>query len=264
MAVHDLHAEAHSSFAETLRAWRRARGVSQLDLALTTGVSARHLSFLETGRARPSRDMAAALADALVLPRAARNALLTSAGFAPLYPTTPLQAAALEPFRAILDAMIDKHDPNPAFVCDRHWNVLRHNKTGAMILAPLSDGESPLNMARLMADPRAAALIENYGEVLVEFIARVRLETLESGPDAVQAAHLAHLECALRAHGAPKAANPRRPIVPIRLKTPLGPLQFLTAVAQFGTSEDVTVRDLRLELFFPMDETTKAAMAALG
>jgi transcriptional regulator with XRE-family HTH domain len=115
--------------------------MSQLDLALTCGASPRHVSFLETNRSRPSRDMVETLADAMVLPRAARNALLLAAGFAPLYPATPLAAEALAPFRSVLAEMMARHAPYPALVVDRWWTVLDANQSARMLLGALHDGE---------------------------------------------------------------------------------------------------------------------------
>jgi transcriptional regulator with XRE-family HTH domain len=250
---------ANAQFSALLREWRRARGYSQLELALEAGVSARHLSFLESGRAQPSRAMALQLAEALLLPRAAINALLTSAGYAPAFPATPLSADSLAPFRAMLEDMMRRHSPYPALVCDRHWTVLDANDAARALLAPLYDGEGDMNVVRMLCGARAGALIENMGEVLAEMWGRIRLEALEAGPDPVNAELLTLLKAAMaRSHASSHVA--RRPLVPIRIRTPEGVLSFLTTVAHFGTSEDITLRDLRLELLFPADEATRAAL----
>jgi transcriptional regulator with XRE-family HTH domain len=252
--------ELRGGFGAALREWRRARGHSQLDLALEMGISARHLSFLETGRARPSRGMAAQVAEALMLPRAARNALLASAGFAPTYPATPLDAAALAPFRAMLDEMIARHAPYPALICNRYWTLLDANASARALVAGLAqNGET--NLVRMLTEnPRAGELIANYAEVLEDMAGRIRVEALEAGPDPVLVELLSGIDRAVARHPGPPA--PRRPLAPLILKTPAGQLSFLSAIAHFGTSEDVTVRDLRLELFFPADNETRAAMAA--
>ena len=124
-------------FAAALRRARAARRMSQLDLALTCDVSARHLSFLESGRARPSREMVLQLAHGLLLPLGSQNALLQAAGFAPVFPASPLDSAALGPFRAVLDEMIARHSPYPALLCDRHWTILDANPTARALLTPL-------------------------------------------------------------------------------------------------------------------------------
>jgi transcriptional regulator with XRE-family HTH domain len=252
--------EQAGDFAAALRKWRRARNVSQLDLALEAGVSARHLSFLETGRARPSREMALALAEALLLPRGARNAFLQQAGFAPAYPVTPLDAGALAPFRAAMTEMMQRHSPFPAMLCNRQWTILDANDPARALLAPLHGALGEMNVIRMLAEnPLAAELIVNLGEVLAEMTDRIRLEALEAGDDPVLASLLAALEKA-RARHPVFGQGMRRPLVPLIIRTPGPELKFLTAVAQFGTSEDVTIRDLRLELFFPADEATRAAL----
>lgn len=248
-------------FAEALRKWRRARNISQLDLALEAGVSARHLSFLETGRAQPSREMALALAEALMLTRGARNAFLVQAGFAPAYPATPLDAAALAPFRLALRHMMEAHSPYPALLCNRHWTILEANPAAQGLLGALHGGEGEMNVIRMLAEsPQAAELVVNLGEVLGEMTDRIRLESLEAGDDPVLADLLRRLERA-RARHPTFSQGLRQPMAPVILRTPRGELSFLTAVAHFGTSEDVTVRDLRLELMFPADAETRGAFS---
>lgn len=255
---------AADGFGAALRAWRRARGLSQLDLALAADASPRHLSFLETSRAKPSRDMVLTLADAMVLPRSACNALLTAAGYAALFPVTPLDSAALEPLRAILDEMMQRHAPNPALLCDRRWTVLDATPSARMLLAALRGDSGEMNIVRMLtADALASQAIVNYPEVLQEMAGRIRLEALEAGADAVLADHVRALEDAMRRYPPPGAVQ-RRPLAPLILRGPAGNLSFLSTIAHFGTSEDVTVRDLRLELLFPADDATRAAMAALG
>lgn len=260
MSLHSLHA-ADGGFPAMLREWRRARGMSQLDLALSIDVSARHLSFLETGRAQPSREMTHRLAEALLLPRGARNALLAKAGYAAAYPATPLEDESLKPFRAMLDEMMRRHAPYPALVCDRYWTILDANDSARALLAPLHDGEGAINVIRMLTQGAAAAAIDNLPEVLLEMEGRIRLEALEAGPDPIHAAQLRDLARAAQGLRPARAAQ-RSPLVPLVVRSPAGLLRFLTAVAHFGTSEDVTVRDLRLELLFPADEATRAVMHA--
>ncbi len=252
-------------FGAALRAWRQARGLSQLDLALAAGASPRHLSFLETNRAKPSREMVLTLADALVLPRVSRNALLNAAGFASLYPTTPLDADTLAPLRAVLAEMMQRHAPNPAMLCDRHWTIRDANTSARALLAPLHGESGEMNVVRMLTQSTAAAdLIVNLGEVVEEMTGRIRLEALEVGGDPEFADLLRLLEDAARRHPPPGASTPRRPLVPLILRSPTGELRFLTAITHFGTSEDVAVRDLRLELLFPADAVTRQAMEALA
>lgn len=208
--------------------------------------------------------MVLTLADAMVLPRASRNALLNAAGFAPLYPSTPLDAEALAPLRAVLAEMMERHAPYPAMLCDRHWTIRDANAAARALLAPLHGEAGEMNVARMMArSARAPELIVNFGEVLEEMIARIRLEALEAGDDAEFAALLRELEHTARRHPPPAASCPRRPLAPLALRAPGGELRFLSAITHFATSEDVAVRDLRLELLFPADEATRMAMKAL-
>jgi transcriptional regulator with XRE-family HTH domain len=239
--------------------------MSQLDLALAIDASSRHLSFLETGRARPSRDMAERLCEALMLPRAARNTLLAAAGFAPAYPSTPLEDAALAPFRAALSEMMARHAPNPALLCDRRWNVLDANASARFLLAALAGGEGEMNVIRMLTmSPQAPEIVANLGEVLEEMAGRIRLEALEAGHDGSLTDLLDLLDAAQKRWPAPRGTTARRPLAPLVVRGPAGALRFLSAVAHFGTSEDVTVRDLRLELLFPADAETRAAMAAFA
>jgi len=253
-------------FAAALRRHRLARRVSQLDLALACEVSARHLSFLETGRARPSRDMVLQLAAGLTLPLGARNALLQAAGFAPAYPASDLSSDALEPFRIILDEMMARHAPYPALLCDRAWTVLDASPSAAALLSALQAGGDERNVIRLLAEsPAAPSVIANLPEVLEEMSARLQLEALEAGDDPVVWDLQTRVAAASdRYPGAPRDARRRRPVLPVVINSPGGQLSFLSAVAHFGTSEDVTVRDLRLELFFPADAATRRAVEAPG
>jgi transcriptional regulator with XRE-family HTH domain len=243
-------------FAALLRQYRGARRMSQLDLALACAISARHLSFLETGRARPSREMVLQLGEGLVLPLAGRNRLLLAAGFAAVYPASPLASEALAPFRAVLNEMIDRHAPYPAMLCDRHWNILEANAPARSMLAPLHGAGMEMNIVRMLTESAlAATLIANLPDVIREMRGRIALETLEAGPDPVLIALLAELDPAA-------GLIQRQPIVPLVLNTPTGPLRFLSTIAHFATSEDITVRDLRLELLFPADDATRRHLQA--
>ncbi|ABI76892.1 DNA-binding protein [Hyphomonas neptunium ATCC 15444] len=253
------------SFPGLLRRYRTARRLSQLDLALTCEISARHLSFLETGRASPSREMVQQLSEGLLLPLGARNALLQAAGFAPVYPASPLSSQALGPFRQILTEMMDRHAPYPALLCDRHWNVLDASPVARRLLAALQDDPGETNLIRMLTSSRAAeAAIANLAEMLAEMQGRIHLEALEAADDDVLSGLLSALEEAMARHPLPGGQSARSPLVPLTLRTPGGELRFLSTVAHFGTSEDVTIRDLRLELLFPADDATRTAIAEIA
>ncbi|MDX2235576.1 MAG: helix-turn-helix transcriptional regulator [Hyphomonadaceae bacterium] len=252
-------------FAAALRRFRHARRMSQLDLALECGISARHLSFLESGRAQPSREMVLTLAAGLLLPRGAANGLMQAAGFAAAYPASPLGSADLAPLRGVLAELMARHAPNPALLCDRHWTILDASPSARALLTAMDLGDGEMNVIRMLAEsPAAPALVENLPEVLADMAGRIGLEALEAGADPELDALVKTLAAACARHPLPAPARTRRPLVPVVLKAGGRRLSFLTAVAHFGTSEDVTVRDLRLELLFPADDETRAAMTAFG
>lgn len=254
-----------TGFAGALRRARATRRMSQLDLALECEMSARHLSFLETGRAQPSRDMVLRLAEGLTLPLGSRNTLLLAAGFAPAFPVSALDSAALEPFRTVLAEMMTRHAPYPAMLCDRHWTARDANPVARAMLSLLAGDTGETNVVRMLTDnPRAAEVIVNLPEVIEDMAARIRLEALEAPDDPLLASLQVALERARAASPASHAPLERRPLIPIVVSTPGGHLSFFSTIAHFGTSEDVTVRDLRLELLFPADETTRTAMYTLA
>lgn len=204
------------------------------------------------------------LAEGLVLPLGSQNALLQAAGFAPAFPASPLESNALGPFRAILNEMMDRHAPYPAILCDRHWELRGANPAAAALLAPLQTEAGETNLIRMLTDSViATALIANIPEVIHEMHGRIALEALEAGGDPILQDLLEALDAASQRHPLP-GGTLRRPIMPLILNTPAGQLSFLSTIAHFGTSEDVTIRDLRLELLFPADDATRAALKAMA
>lgn len=205
------------------------------------------------------------LAAGLMLPLGARNAMLQAAGFTPVFPASPLDSDALGPFRAVLSEMIARHAPNPAMLCDRHWNIRDANAPARALLAALHvDGEE-MNVVRMLArSAQAPTAVANYAEVLEEMSARLRLEAMEAGDDPVLLDLMSDIDASKARHPHHAPAAQRSPLVPLVFNAPGATLRFLSAIAHFGTSEDVTVRDLRLELLFPADDHTRAAMAALA
>lgn len=252
-------------FGPVLKRWRAQRRVSQLDLALEAGVSARHLAFIETGRARPSREMVVKLGAALDVPLRERNALLLAAGFAPVYPEHPLSAERLAPIRLACDTLLHRHEPYPAIQFDRHWNLLAANAAARRMFG-LPDDHAPVNIVRLLVGhPAIDDLIANWPEVAHDFLARLRLEAANAGPDPELSALIALLASAAPPHAAKGPAGPRaNPFVVVQLKTPLGAIKMFSTIAEFGTVEDITVRDLRVELFFPSDPASASVLEALA
>jgi hypothetical protein len=235
-----------------------------MDLAHACRISTRHLSFLEGGRARPSRDMILHLGAGLYLSLPAQNELLQAAGFAPAFPASPLDSQTLAPFLAALRETMDRHSPYPALICDRRWRLIEANASALHLFSDLQGDSGESNLIRLLTDnERAAELVENLPHVLSELLSRLRLERLSSGGGSDTEDLVAQLEGALARHPPPDDAR-RSPLSPLILKTPAGRVSLLSLIAQFGTGEDVTIRDLRLELFFPADEATRSILSRLS
>lgn len=246
-----------STFPESLKSWRKARRCSQLDLAMEANVSSRHISFLETGRARPSADMILRLGDALQLPLAARNQMLTQAGFAARYPARTWEAEDMAPIREATDHTLAGHAPYPAIALDRLWTVVRMNGPAKMLFAPLSvkEGDSMLDLVTSEALP---PLVENWPEVAHHSAQRLRTESAAQG--GVEALDRAAAALAMTP---PAASQPMGPVVPTIYRMGAMRLSMFTTIAQFGTPEDLTLDDMKIELFFPADSGTAETLRAL-
>lgn len=252
MNIQQIHVGEH------LRSWRQRRRLSQLDLALEADISARHLSFLETGRSRPSREMILHLAEQLEIPMRERNVLLVAAGYAPIFPERNLDDPALEAIRSAIDRIIEGHKPYPAFALDRHWNVVASNRA----LQELYEGvapellAAPVNAMRLSLHPKGVApRIENLAEWRAHLLHRLRQQVdLTADPKLVE------LQRELLSYPAPPEKVPHRHdvVVPFRVRTSAGLLSFFTTTMIFGTPLDITLSELMLESFFAADaETTE-------
>ena len=252
------------SIGEHVRNWRLHRRLSQLDLALDADVSARHISFIETGRTRPSRDMVLNLADRLGVPLREQNAMLLAAGFAPAFSAHDLDTEALAPARAAVDQLIGAHMPFPALCVDRHWTLITANEAAWM----LSDGAAPhlrvppVNVLRLTLHPEGLApRIANLDAWRAHLLLRVQRDAFATG-DPV----LAELYRELAGYGGPAAPHPvpdGRIFLPLELRVPGGVLSFFSTITNFGTPADVTLSELSLEMFFPADDATRSAIAGL-
>ena len=240
-----------------LREWRQRRRLSQLDLALEADISTRHLSFVETGRARPSRELLMHLAQLLELPLRERNVLLVSAGFAPAFADRGLDAPELAAARAAVELVLTGHEPYPALALDRHWNMIVANRAAQRLLALVSPElrTPPINMMRLCLHPHGLApVLLNFDEVRTRMLHRLRRQAANSG-DPVFLELLRELSAF---PGAPRNdAHARDPyagvVLPIRLRLPLGELTLFSTIATFGTAIEVTLSELMLESFFPAD-----------
>ncbi|MEL6452198.1 MAG: helix-turn-helix transcriptional regulator [Pseudomonadota bacterium] len=247
-----------SDFPGTLRTWRKARRLSQLDLAGEAEVSSRHISFLEQGRARPSREMVARLSDALALPLDARNQMLTHAGFAARYPARAWDAADMARVRAAVDHMLARHAPYPALAVDRLWTVQAMNGPAAALFGSvgLVTGGSMLD---LMVSDVAPQVIENWPDVAHHACMRLRTESAAQGGVPALDRVADHLG---------RVPGPRgdatQPVIPTILRVGDQRLSIFATLAQFGTPEDVTLDDLKVELYFPSDAATEAALRQMA
>jgi transcriptional regulator with XRE-family HTH domain len=258
-----------SGIGGLLREWRQRRRMTQLDLAGEAQVSTRHLSFVETGRARPSREMLLHLAELLQVPLRERNAMLTAAGFAPAFSQQPLDAPRLAAAREALQSVIDGHEPYPALAVDRHWNLLLLNAAAARLLAnlPAAMRTAPLNVLRLSLHPDGlAGRIINLGEWRGHLLTRLRAQVAGSG-DPVLAALLAELAALppLPGERATPVSSPSADVMMLlRLRTPLGDLALFSTITVFGTPVDVTLSEMALEAFYPADPASKAILRAMA
>jgi transcriptional regulator with XRE-family HTH domain len=249
-----------------LRQWRAARRLSQLALALDADVSSRHLSFVETGRAQPSREMVLRLADALSVPLRERNALLLSAGFAPLFRETDLEAPEMVAARQAVEFILAHQEPYPAIVVDRHWNVLRANGATQRILGRFlaAPPAGPLNAMRLVFHPGGLRpFVENWEEVAGALMERLHREAAGPPDEETRALRDELLACpgVPARWRTPELDRPPAPLLSIVYRKDDLRLAFFTTITTFGTPQDVTLQELRIECFFPADEATRRALA---
>ena len=248
-----------------LRDWRARRRMSQLDLALAAGVSARHVSFVETGRSRPSAEMVIQLAEHLDVPLRDRNALLLAAGYAPAYAQRDLEEPEMGPVREAIDRLLRGHEPYPAVVVDRHWGLVAANRAVPLLTAGAADHllEPPVNVLRLSLHPEGMApRIVNLGEWRAHLLDRLGRQAVVSGDPALFALHD---ELAGYPGGAPGHVPDFEVggiAVPLRLRVDDSELAFISTATTFGTATDVTVAELAIESFFPADERTARALGA--
>ncbi|KAB2352811.1 helix-turn-helix domain-containing protein [Actinomadura rudentiformis] len=246
---------------EQLRAWRQRRRLSQLELASAADVSTRHLSFVETGRSAPSREMVLRLAEQLEVPLRDRNLLLVSAGFAPVYAETPMEEPRMDSVRSALRLVLDAHEPFPAVVVDRFWNLIDANGAAALFMegAPPELLEPPVNVLRLSMHPEGMARnILNLGEWRAHMVDRVRRHVALTADES-----LAQLYRELRDYPGtdPVAEAVVTPsgnevVVPLRMRAGGEELSFIGTIATFGTPVDITVAELAIESFYPADQQT--------
>ena len=252
-----------------LRDWRQRRRLSQLDLSVEAEVSARHLSFVETGRSKPSRELVLHLAEHLDVPLRERNSLLLAAGYAPAYHERSLDDADMDPVRAALDRILTGHEPYPAVIVNRRWDLVAAN--GAA-LSLFTEGvapallEPPINVYRLGLHPDGLApRVRNLAEYSAHLLTRLQREVALAGDPALGALleevrgypGLTHPSSAITVEPASMLFLPMRFVGPDDVE-----LSFFSTLATFGTALDITVAELSIEAFFPADTTTQAALQA--
>jgi transcriptional regulator with XRE-family HTH domain len=252
-----------------LRGWRERRRVSQLELALRAGSSARHISFVETGRSRPSEEMVLRLAEHLDVPVRERNALLLAAGYAPHYPETPLEDPAMDALRAGLERLIRGYEPYPALVVNATYDVVTANRGATMLLAGVAESllTPPLNAMRLTLHPQGLApRIRNLPEWRGHLLAQMEREIALH-----RSAPLRALYEEVAAYPAPESgrgAGPADPVphfaLPMRIEHEGRTLSFISSISTFNTPMDVTVAELAVETFLPADPATAEYLHSLA
>jgi transcriptional regulator with XRE-family HTH domain len=248
-----------------LREWRQRRHLSQLDLAGDAEISARHLSFVETGRAAPSRDMVLRLAERLEVPLRERNVLLVAAGFAPAFPQRSLDDPALKSARAAIDLVLKAHEPNPALAVDRHWNLVSANR----MVTPLLEGISPdllalpLNVMRLSFHPHGLApRTVNLAEWCGHLLERLHRQCeATADPELIKLYHELKTY-PIPARSAPLAAD--TVAIPFRMRFADEIFSFISTTMIFGTPVDITLSELAVETFFPADDLTAERMRSIA
>jgi transcriptional regulator with XRE-family HTH domain len=248
-----------------LRDWRLRRRLSQLDLALEAGVSARHVSFVETGRSKPSAEMVLQLAEHLDVPLRERNQMLLAAGYAPRYGERDMEDPEMRPVRDAIQRVLDAHSPFPAVVVDRAWEMIAANASVPLLIADAAPHlmEPPVNVLRVSLHPEGMApRILNLAEWRAHLLERLQRQIVATGD-----ADLRSLYDEVSSYPGPRAASAEglagQIAVPLRLRGAAGSdqeLAFISTVATFGTAVDITVAELAIESFFPADEATAGAV----
>lgn len=243
-------------FSDHLRHWRQTRRFSQLDLALEANVSARHISFLETGRARPSREMIVQLGDALTIPLIARNQMLAAMGFAPRYEARDWNETEMLPIRRAIDHTLERHAPYPGIAIDRLWRLTRMNMPAQKMfgILGLSEGDS---MLELLNNPLLWEMVENWPDVAYHSMLRLRAESAAQGG----VAELESAATALAEHAS--VGTNVGPTVPTVFRFGDQRFAMFGTIAQFGTPEDTGLQELKIELFFPSDSETEKLLVAM-
>ncbi|WP_267220722.1 helix-turn-helix domain-containing protein [Dyella silvae] len=263
---HTHDAGTTNALGPLMRYWRAQRGKSQFDLSLDTGISQRHISFIESGRSNPSREVLIDIALALEVPLRERNALLQAAGFAPIYTESPLEALEMQGLRNAIERMLRHHDPFPAIVMDRYWNVLMTNEYAPRFFNCFFDTskrDGPRNMLHLIFDPKGMRpFVSDWERTSRSLIRRVHHEAVGSIIDE----KTEELLQSLKAYSdvgddektcASESYTPTTPVIPLSFVREGVVLNYFSLVTTVGTPQTISAQELRIECMFPADESTE-------
>jgi transcriptional regulator with XRE-family HTH domain len=249
---------------ELIRFWRTRRGLSQLELSLEGNVSTKHLSFVETGRSRPSRQLLVHLAQHLDLPIAERNRLLLAGGFAPPYLEQPYDGEVMQPLRESLSRLLEAYEPNPALIVDGLWNLIEANRAASLLWDGVDPDllEPPINLLRLAVHPGGLPRISSMTAACnAPLITKLRRRSREDADPALGRL-IADVESYLPDE--PPTSPATQPVVSLDLRTSVGDVRLFTVIATLGAPLEVTAADLAIETFLPMDERSAARLRELA
>jgi transcriptional regulator with XRE-family HTH domain len=249
-------ASAVPQLGELLRYWRQERGKSQLDLSLDTGISQRHLSFVESGRSVPSRDFLSTVSDALNIPLRERNVLLLASGYAPHYSERSMDAEQMAIVTRAIDRMLQQHEPHPALVLDRYWNVVRTNKAAPQFFGSFVDlgaRPKPRNLLDLMFDPAGMRpFVEEWEKVAVGLLQRVRREAVGQVVDAGLTKLLERIRKYPGVAELKPPLAPQSPVLPLTFRRGNERFSYFSLITTVGTPQCITAQELRVECMFPL------------
>src|SRR4051812_15111851 len=252
------------TIGELIRFWRTQRRLTQMELALDANLSTKHLSFVETGRSRPSRQLLVHLAQHLDLPIAERNRLLLAGGFAPPYLEQPYDGAVMQPLRESLNRLLEAYEPNPALIVDGLWNLIKSNRAASLLWDGVDPEllDPPINMLRLGVHPGGLPRVSSMTAACnAPLIHRLKRRSRDDADPAL-AKLIEEVETYLP--GEPPASPATQPVVSLRLQTPLGEVELFTVIATLGAPLEVTAANLAIETFLPMDPKSAARLAELS
>lgn len=257
MGTQSPPAPAVPQLGELLRYWRQERGKSQLDLSMDTGISQRHLSFVESGRSSPSRDFLSIVSDALNIPLRERNVLLLASGFAPQYNEQSMDAEQMAVVTQAIDRMLKQHEPHPALVLDRHWYIVRTNSAAPRFFGSFIDLEKwpkPRNLLNLMFDPAGLRpFVEEWETVAAGLLQRVRREAVGQVLDAKLQELLKRLREFPGVRALKPPPGPQSPVLPIVFRREEQRFAYFSLITTVGTPQCITAQELRVECMFPTD-----------